>query len=138
MARIGIVTKAAVVSLVLFGPYVSAHDGPHGGPDEVTFKVGKNGEVNLRQDVKFGSVLVKRGKYAFEHRLDGERHVVVLTEGARKDGGTPVVYEVPTNVISSRQVAKRTAVYAKELADRSVTVTMIEVTGERNEHLPQS
>ena len=138
MARIGIVTKAAVVSLVLFGPYVSAHDGPHGGPDEVTFKVGKNGEVNLRQDVKFGSGLVKRGKYAFEHQLDGERHVVVLTEVARKDGGTPVVYQVATTVISSRQIAKRTAVYAKEFPDRSVAVTMIEVTGERTEHLPQS
>ena len=138
MTRIGIVTKAAVVWLALFAPHVSAHDGPHGGPDEVTFKVGKNGEVNLRQDVRFGSVLVKRGKYTFAHRLDGERHAVVLTEDARKEGGTPVVYEVPTNVISSRQVAKRTAVYARELADRSVTVTMIEVTGEPNEHLPQS
>ena len=133
-----IVTMAAAASLIVFGSYISAHDGPHGGPDEVTFNVGKNGELNLRQDVKFGSVVVRRGKYAFEHRLDGERHLVILTESARKDGGTPVVHQVPTNVISSRQVAKRTAVYAKELTDRSVVVTMIQVTGEQTEHLPQS
>ena len=133
-----ILMTAVVASLLLMGTFASAHDGPHGGPDAVTFKVGKNGEVNVRQDVKFGTVLVRRGKYMFEHRLDGERHVVVLTGAARKDGAVPVQYELPTSVLSSRQVAKRTAVCAKELADRSLVVTMVEVTGERAEHLPQS
>ena len=133
-----ILMMVVVASLTLMGAYASAHDGPHGGPDEVTFKVGKNGEFNVRQDVKFGGVLVKRGKYVFEHKLDGERHLVVLTEAARKDGAAPVVYELPTSVLPARQVAKRTAMYAKEQHDRSLVVTIVEVTGERAEHLPQS
>lgn len=133
-----ILETAAAAALILMATQASAHDGPHGGPDEVTYKVGKNGEVNVREDMHFGSFPVKRGKYRFEHRVDGERHIVVLTEAARKDGAAPGVYELPTEVLPARQVAKQTAVYAKELANGSLVVTMVEVAGELGEHLPQS
>lgn len=129
---------AAVALACLISVQALAHDGPHGGPDEVTFSVGKNGEINLRQDVKCGTFLVKRGKYVFAHRLDGDRHVVVLTEVARKDGGPSVVYELPMQLLAARQIAKRTALYAKEQADRSLVVTVVEVAGEKGEHLPQT
>jgi len=137
MRRIALSVVAVAVAVLTFGK-VAAHDGPHGGPDEVTFRVGKNGEINLRQDVKFGTVLVKRGKYVFEHRLDADQHLIVLTEVAPKGGRAPAVYEVPTRLLPARKAANRTSVYAKEQADRSLVVMMVEVAGEPSEHLPQT
>ena len=116
---------------------VAAHDGPHGGPGQVTYRVGKNGEINLREDLKFGTVLVKKGKYIFEHQLDGDRHLVVLTEVARKDGESPVPYQLPMRLMPAQKAANRTSLYAREGADRSLFVTMVEVAGEASEHLPQ-
>jgi hypothetical protein len=137
MRRIELTVVSVAIAFLTLGE-VAAHDGPHGGPDEVTFRVGKNGEINLRQDLKFGTSLVKKGKYAFEHRLDGDRHLVVLTEVARKDGASPVAYELPTRLIPAQKAANRTSLYAREATDRSLVVTMVEIAGEASEHLPQT
>lgn len=124
-----------VVGLFLAVAKVAAHDGPHGGPDEATFKVGKNGDVKIGEDITVGPVLVKRGKYRFEHRVEGERHTVRLTRLESK-AAEELTYELPMRLIPSRQASKRTAVFAKELADQSLAMTAVEVAGESVEHVP--
>ena len=110
------------------------HDG-HEGPTGRTFTVGKNGDVNIREDVKVGDDILKRGKYVFEHHIDGDRHVIVLT-GVVKNGAVSPVYEIPTRVIVGRETARRSAFVARELADHSLRVGMVHVAGEAVEHVP--
>lgn len=116
----------------------AAHDGPHGGPDEVALRAGKNGEINLREDVTFGTALVKRGKYILAHRVDDDRHVIVLTAAGQRKGEVPAVHELPTQLLVSRDVPKRTTLYARELANRRLVAIMIEIAGEQAEHIPQA
>lgn len=127
----------ALLVVGLLGP-AAAHDGPHGGPDEVAIRAGKNGEINLRENLTVGTALVARGKYILTHRLDDERHVIVLTAAAPKKGEVPVVHEVPTQLLVSRNVPKRTTLYARELANRRLVALMIEIAGEQAEHVPQA
>lgn len=126
------------VSACLAPSTPAAHDGPHGGPDEVALRAAKNGEINLREDVTVGTALVTRGKYLLTHRLDDDRHVIVLTGAAPKKGEVPVVHEVPTQLLVSRDVPKRTTLYARELAKRRLVAIMVEIAGEQAEHIPQA
>lgn len=71
VAWVGAIMLAAFAS-------IRAHDG-HEVPTGRTFTVGKNGDVNIREDVKIGADTLKRGKYLFEHRADGERHLIRAT-----------------------------------------------------------
>jgi hypothetical protein len=59
---------------------LSAHDGPHTGRADATFKVGKNGQVKIGEDLVIGALLVKKGTYLFDHRVEEGRHVVTLTK----------------------------------------------------------
>lgn len=130
-----VMLSAAVAGLVILAVTRSAaHDGPHGGPGEATFKVGKNGDVKIGEDVKAGPVLVKRGKYRFEHRIEGDRHTVWLTKLDIKAAGEST-YELPMRLIPSREAGKRTAVHAAELTDHSLAMIAIEVAGENVAHV---
>lgn len=110
------------------------HDG-HEGPTGRTFTIGKKSDVNIREDVKVGNEILKRGKYLFDHRVVGEDHVVVLTGIVKKDA-LPVVYQIPTRTIAARETAKRSVFVARELADHSLLVGVIQVAGEAVEHVP--
>ena len=125
------IAAACLVAVAQLG----AHDGPHNGPSGGTFSVGKKGDVNIREDVKIGNDTLKRGKYLFEHRVEGDRHLIVLTEVVKKDVA-PLAYEIPTRVLSVRQAAKRSVLVADELADHSLRVGVIHVAGEALEHFP--
>lgn len=75
---------AVVVFFLTFGLSGAAlHDGPHVGPDGEVFNVAKSGDVKIDTDVAIGEVLVKKGKYLFEHPVDGDAHILVLTGLAR-------------------------------------------------------
>jgi hypothetical protein len=111
------------------------HDGPHDGPTGRTFTVGKNGDVNIREDVKVGADILRKGKYQFEHRVDGDRHLIVLTGIVKKDAVAPI-YEIPTMTMKSREAAKRSVFVAKELLDHSLQVGVVHVAGEALEHVP--
>lgn len=114
---------------------LAAHDGHGEGPTGRTFTVGKKGDVNIREDVKVGGDVLKRGKYMFEHRVDGERHVIVLTGIVKKDIAPPV-YEIPTRTVPSREMAKKSVFVATELADHSLRVGVVHVAGEPLDHVP--
>ncbi len=91
-----IASVAAVTFFLAFGLRGSArHDGPHVGPDGEVVNVGKNGDVKIGMDVIIGDVLVKKGKYLFEHRVDGDKHILVLTGLESKNGIEAPIHHIP-------------------------------------------
>ena len=122
----------AAASVVWAAEGVAAHP-DHDDPNAQVFNVGKNGEVKI-DDVTVGAIQVKKGKYLFEHRVDAERHIIVLT-GLGKDAER--TYEIPMRVYASTEVPKRSALIAKETKNHTLEVTVIDVAGEAGDHLPE-
>ena len=102
-----------------------------------TFKVGKNGEVKFGEDVKMGDFLVKKGRYVLEHRIDGDRHLFVLTSAERIEAKAPLIYEVPTEVLVSKVPVKKSAIYATERADHVLQVSVVQISWENVDHRPR-
>ena len=124
-----------VASLVLAAPVVVAHEGHDDGPTEQTFKIAANGEVKFGEDVRFGDVLIKKGKYVLEHRIDGERHLIVLS-AVTKAGATVATYSTVTETLAAKVPVKKSALYAAEGKDRVLRVTVVQIAGENLDHLP--
>lgn len=123
-----------VASLILSSP-VLAHEGHDDGPTEQTFKIAANGEVKFGEDVRFGDILIKKGKYVLEHRIDGERHVIVLS-ATTKAGTSAAMYTAATETLAAKVTVKKSAVYATEGKDRILRVTVVQIVGENLDHLP--
>lgn len=128
------IVSLALVAGLVSGPALSAHDG-HDDVTEQTFKVGNKGEVRFSEDMKMGDILVKKGRYVLEHRIDGNRHVLVLRDALRSEAGAGPAYEMPTEVLSSKLPVKKSAIYASE-RDNLLQVTVVQILGENIDHLP--
>ena len=128
----------ATVALLALDQSLTAHDGPHGGPTTASFRVGGDGGVNFREDVTLANSLVRRGKYRFTHRIDGDIHVITLTRMAARNSPDTAVYEVSTTVMAGRQPRKASLLRAKETADHSLYISVIEIAGEAGDHLPRA
>ena len=137
MKRIAKVT-AAMVFVLAFGLSGVAHDGPHVGPDGEVFNVGKNGDVKIGMDVVIGDVLVKKGKYRFEHRVDGDAHILVLTGLEPKSGIEVPVHAIHMRFFVSKDPVRKSALFAERLRDRSYRVNVIQIAGESGDHIPDS
>ena len=120
-----------------FGASVATHDGPHGPSDtDVVLKVGKTGEVKIGADLRVSSRTIPRGKYVFEHRIDGDNHVIVLTGAASDKKVASALHEIPTRWVTSRDNVKSSLIVTREQRDRSYHVTSIKVAGENGDHIP--
>ncbi|HEY5619833.1 MAG TPA: hypothetical protein VIK60_17965 [Vicinamibacterales bacterium] len=128
---------AALAAFALARP-IAAHDGPHEGPTTASFNVGKNGDVNFREDLKIGNLLVRKGRYQFGHRVDDEFHIVTLTRIGANNLADAAIYEANTRVVPGRQARKASVVRAKEAADHSLHISIIEIQGEAGDHIPLS
>lgn len=138
MHRMTLVGLMAVLSLVL-GSVVSArHDGPHGGPDDEVWTINKNGEVKMALDVVIGGVAVRKGKYAVDHRVDGDTHTLVLTSLDRKSGESRMILAIPMRLIPSRDPVKKSALFVNRQPDRSWRVDIVQIAGESGDHMPGS
>lgn len=138
MKRITCMAAAGVFVLAFGLSGVAFHDGPHTGPDGEVFTVGKNGDVRFGMDVVIGGALVKKGKYQFEHQLDGTAHVLVLTGLDAKTGNEAPTYRIRTRLLPSRDPVKRSAIFAERLRDRSFRVTVVQIANEPGDHLPDA
>jgi hypothetical protein len=132
------IASVSLVLALLVVSGISAHDGHDDGLTEQTFKIGKNGEVKFGEDVTIGDLLVKKGRYLLEHRLDGERHLFMLTSAERAEAKAAPVYEVPTEVLVSKVPVKKSAVYAAERDNHMLQVTVVQIAGENVNHLPRT
>jgi hypothetical protein len=135
MTRYACVT-AAVLLLALGSRAGAAHDGDHFGPDGEAFTVGRNGDVKIGEDVVIGAVLVRKGKYILQHRLDRDAHILLLTSVADKSGVTRL-HEISMRLIPSPDVPKKSALFAERLKDRSYRVTVVQIAGEGGDHVPE-
>ena len=133
-----------IASLALFSFLIAsvaplaAHDGPHGtGPTDRTFKVGKNGDVKIGMDVLIGETLVKKGKYLFEHRVDGDRHILLLTQ-IQKGNTVGEGYEVELKLRPSGERVKKSALVAAEQRDRMYRVITVQIAADNAEYLPMT
>ena len=131
IAALGIVATLIVSSGAL------AHEGHDDGPTEQTFKIAASGEVKFGEDVKFGDVLIKKGKYVLEHRIDGERHLIVLS-AVTKAAATVSTYVAATETLAAKVPVKKSAFYATEGKDRILRVTVVQIAGENLDHLPST
>lgn len=133
-----IASVAAVVIVLALGLRVAArHDGPHVGPDGEVFTVGKNGDVKIGMDIAIGDVLVRKGKYVVEHRVDGSEHVLLLTGVDPKKGSETPVHQIRMRLLPARDVARRSALFAERLQDRSYRVNIVQIAGEAGDHVPR-
>ena len=112
------------------------HDGPHWGPDDETWNVNKNGEVKIALDAVIGGVRIRQGKYAVEHRVDGDTHTLVLTSLSRRPGESRVIHEIPTRLISFRDPVTRSAFFVARQPDRSWRIDHVQISGEPGDHVP--
>lgn len=117
-------------------PAAALHDGPHVGPDGEVFNVSKNGDVKIDMDVAVGDVVVKKGKYLVEHRMEGDQHTLVLTGLDGKKGVEAPVHQIRMRWISSKDAVKKSALFAERQRDRSYRVTVIQIAGESGDHMP--
>ena len=90
----------ATAALLVLDQPLTAHDGPHDGPTTASFRVGKDGGINFREDVRLADTLVPKGKYRFTHRIDGDVHVITLTRIAARNLVDTAVYEVSTTLMA--------------------------------------
>ena len=136
MKRIVSPTAVVVFCLAFELSGAALHDGPHVGPDGEVFNVGKNGDVKIDTDVAIGETLVKKGKYLFEHRVDGDAHILVLTGLETKNGGEAPVHQIRMRLLPSRDHVKKSALFAERLRDRSYRVSLVQIAGEAGDHVP--
>ena len=106
---------------------LAVHDEDPGDP---SFKIGKNGEVNLKTDVRIGETILKKGKYTVQHRIEANDHMFVFLDLKHEQ----------TIVIRSKAVfpgekTSESVIHAKEEKDRSARVTKIEMAGENVDHV---
>jgi hypothetical protein len=112
---------------------LSAHDGPHAGRADATFKVGKNGQVKIGEDLKAGAVLVKKGTYLFDHRATEEGHLIILTKVDKV--AEQNAFELRMRLLPSKAPMRRTAILAHEPDRGPLHMTTVEVAGELGEHV---
>ena len=123
----------AIVMLTAMGSAPLAHD-EDGGPGQAVFKVDGKGAVKIGDPVKMGDLTVPKGRYLLEHRVDGAEHIVVLTR-TDANGSDAWTHEFAMRLIPEKQVAKRSAIFASELRDRSLALSAIQIAGEAGDHI---
>ncbi|MEQ1760096.1 MAG: hypothetical protein ABL986_17400 [Vicinamibacterales bacterium] len=112
-----------------------AHQGPAGPSSDHVFVVSGAGKVLLDGDVLCGDVLLPQGQYRFGHRIEGERHAIVLTSSSTAPEGV-VVCELRMSVLWASEVAKTTVVFADHVASGTMRLTAVQLRGEDHLHLP--
>jgi hypothetical protein len=82
------VRLAAFLMLVSLPVGTIAHEGhDHDTSPDRQYKVGKTGEVNLREDTALGELVLKKGKYTVVHAANSDRHSFTFLPATKK--GTP-------------------------------------------------
>lgn len=132
-----ILAGLAVAAVICAGSagLAAPHDGPHGeeGPTEWVLKVGKTGEVNIKSDVRIGGSILKRGKYLFQHEVEGEDHVFLFTEitkNRKTETLEPTVMRIKSKQALPGGKTSSSRLLAKEEKDRTYRVMVIEVANE--------
>ena len=132
------------------GPAMAQHSGHGGGIGEVPrdakpyiekLRVNDQGEVKFSGDTRVGDLLLKRGKYRFEHVVEGKDHFVVFnrTDSPSKQADSATVNQQALRVRCWLEPldkpAKRTAFYSTVTVSGERTVQRLQMQGENVRHV---
>lgn len=130
-----------VWSLALAVGFVTTSVGAAQGKEQA-IKVGKKGEISFSEPTMVGDVTLKPGDYIFQHRIEGEDHLVHFTQVTEKipyqptSGGAPKAHpgEVKCKLERLDKKAEITKVYLNSEGGMQ-RITRIEVAGENVAHV---
>ncbi|MEW5976343.1 MAG: hypothetical protein AB1898_11130 [Acidobacteriota bacterium] len=103
-------------------------------------KVGKKGEIEFSSDTQLGDISLRRGRYQFQHRVEGSDHFVHFTELTKSipyssySGPKAHPGEVKCRVEPLEKKVSRTTVYSRK-ENGVYRLTRIEVAGENVAHV---
>ena len=89
---------------------------------------GSAGQLSLRQELRLGSIVLRKGTYALSHTLAGDVDVLVLTAidpRSRESSAAGRALRV-----NAHQFVMRATVFAEEFDDQSVRVQLVQITGD--------
>ena len=110
--------------------------------DQQVIKIGKKGEAVFSEPTQIGDVTLKPGHYRFQHRVEGNDHLVSFTELRMSQGnhvtgsqlGTKESGEIKCRVEPIDKKASQTAVFLN--TEGGVRrITRIEIAGENVAHV---
>ncbi len=107
-----------------------------------TLKVGNKGEVFFQTEIKVGNLILKPGRYQFQHRSEGSEHFVHFTPLGKAianqevSGGASVPHsgDVKCSLVPLNRKVSRTTIHMEKDGDL-FRLTRIEVLGENVSHL---
>lgn len=110
--------------------------------DQKMITVGKKGEIVFTEPTQIGDVTLKPGHYRFQHRVEGNDHLVSFTELLMSQGnhatgmqlGGKDSGEIKCRVEALDRKAAKTAIYS-DSSSGIKKVTRIEVRGENVAHV---
>ena len=135
MNRIGRIVSGSTIAFLVLVALVFAQQ---------PVSVGKNGEVELRDVTRVGTVTLQPGHYRFQHQLvDGQHFLVVFERSTVKsDPGRhyagavgPEVARVACTMVPLEGKVRDTALHLKKEADSTFRVTQIRISGEKTGHV---
>lgn len=110
--------------------------------DQQVIKVGKKGEAVFTEPTQIGDVTLKPGHYRFQHRVQGDDHLVSFTELLMSQGnhvtgttlGAKDSGEIKCRVEPMDKKATQTAVF-ESTEGGVLRITRIEIKGENVAHV---
>lgn len=130
-----LLSKGALLALLLglFSiPLLAQHN--HQGKTDVgkqegMINVGKKGEAPFDSPMRVGDTLLKSGNYVFQHKIEGEDHLVIFQRAGKE------VARVKCRLESLGQKAQRTTLYLHTGDGGEVILHAVVVKGETVKHL---
>lgn len=107
---------------------------------EHALKVGKTGDVTFSKQTTVGDMTLKPGRYKFQHRVEGDDHLVHFTEWTKPypagSGGGPKAHpgEVKCRIEPLSKKVSQTMVYTMD-EGATQRLTKVEVGGEDVAHV---
>jgi hypothetical protein len=115
---------------------LGAHEPGEEPSGDQDFLFGKDGEVNIKSNIVIGDVLMQKGKYRVEHRVEGAAHsflfVRISGEKSTKVTEKPIV--INSKAAFSGNKTSRSTIHVKAEKNGSNRVTSIAVSPENMEH----
>lgn len=104
---------------------------------DVIFRVGKNGDVNIKSSVRIGEFVLENGRYSFQHEVKGNDHVFVFTaivKNKDSESSEPAAIHIKSVNVLRGEKTSSSILLAKQEKDFGYRIVMIEVAGENMEH----
>lgn len=105
--------------------------------------IGKNGDVELTQPTRVGTMTLEPGHYRLQHQMQDGAHFLVIKRRAERQTGSmheatgpgEEVARVACEVVALNAKVKETSLYLRREPDGTSVITQIRIRGERGGHV---